>query len=142
MKLSLKIKSFYEKEFNKEVELGELAELRIKKLLSLVGSKKRVLDVGCYDGTITLRIKKLGNEVVGIDISKRSVELARKNGAGIYLSTSREEPFGLVFIESWCSGIPVLATKTEGSKDILVEGKKWLVDKTSIIGIYQALLKI
>jgi len=61
----------------------------------------------------------------------------------IYLSTSREEPFGLVFVESWCSGIPVLATKTEGSKDMLIDGKNgWLIDEMSVEGIYRAIVTI
>ena len=37
----------------------------------------------------------------------------------IFLLPSREEPFGLVLIEAWASGIPVLATRTEGPKDML-----------------------
>ena len=39
--------------------------------------------------------------------------------ADAYLLPSREEPFGLVIIESWASGIPVIATKTEGPIDML-----------------------
>lgn len=78
MNFDSQIKSFYEKQFGKEFKAGRLAELRIEKTLSLIGSGKRVLDVGCCDGSITLRIKKLGNEVVGIDISEKAVRRARK----------------------------------------------------------------
>lgn len=85
MNFDSQIKSFYEKQFGKEFKAGRLAELRIEKTLSLIGSGKRVLDVGCCDGSITLRIKKLGNEVVGIDISEKAVRRARKKGLEVYV---------------------------------------------------------
>ena len=48
----------------------------------------------------------------------------------IYLLSSREEPFGLVLIEAWSSGMPVLATKTEGPLDMLKEGKNgWFISQ-------------
>lgn len=36
---------------------------------------------------------------------------------------SREEPFGLVVIEAMSHGIPVVVSKTNGPKDIVIEGK-------------------
>lgn len=39
---------------------------------------KRVLDVGCGPGIYTEKLSKLGYEVVGIDISKRSIEYAKE----------------------------------------------------------------
>lgn len=61
----------------------------------------------------------------------------------IYLLCSREEPFGLVLIEAWASGVPVLATKTEGPSDMLNSGKNgWLIDEISISGIFKSLVKI
>lgn len=91
MKLSLRIKSFYEKRFGEERESVELAELRIRKILELIGSGKRILDVGCYDGGISLRLKKLGNEVVGVDISAKAVRLAKKRGVEAYVCNLEEE---------------------------------------------------
>jgi glycosyltransferase involved in cell wall biosynthesis len=47
----------------------------------------------------------------------------------VYLLPSREEPFGLVLIEAWSSGLPILATRTEGPSDMLVEGLNgWFID--------------
>lgn len=61
----------------------------------------------------------------------------------IYFLPSREEPFGLVLVEAWASGIPVLATKTEGPKDMLENGKNgWFIEKISVEGIYQAINSI
>lgn len=58
----------------------------------------------------------------------------------IYLLSSREEPFGLVLIEAWASGIPVLATKTEGPKDMLKENYNgWFIEKISDEEIFKSI---
>lgn len=41
--------------------------------------KVRILDFGCGTGELTFEISKLGFEVIGIDISKHSIELAKRN---------------------------------------------------------------
>ena len=38
---------------------------------------KRVLDVGCGEGSNSLMLAKLGAQVTGIDISPRSIDVAR-----------------------------------------------------------------
>src|SRR3989344_2314910 len=56
----------------------------------------------------------------------------------VYLLPSREEPFGLVLIESWASGLPTLTTKTEGPKDMLKINKNgWFIDKISSEEIFK-----
>lgn len=61
----------------------------------------------------------------------------------IYLLPSREETFGLVLVEAWSCGIPVLATKTEGPKDMLQpEINGWFIEKTTINGIYKSISTI
>jgi len=49
-------------------------------MVSLVGTGNRVLDLGCFDGTIGEILIKNGNEVCGIDASKKAVKLAREKG--------------------------------------------------------------
>lgn len=62
-------------------------------------------------------------------------------GSDIFVLSSREEPFGLVLIEAWASGLPVLATKTEGPKDMLRVGiNGWYISKISVDGIYEKLV--
>ncbi len=53
---------------------------RIKKIIEIVGQNKRVLDVGCYDGSISKLLLPNKNEVYGVDISEKAVELAKLNG--------------------------------------------------------------
>jgi len=56
--------------FNKEFRLHVLGGLQ----------GKRVLDVGCGEGTNAILLAKLGGAVVGIDISPNSIEIAGQRG--------------------------------------------------------------
>jgi glycosyltransferase involved in cell wall biosynthesis len=61
----------------------------------------------------------------------------------IYLLSSREEPFGLVLIEGWSSGMPALATKTEGPLDMVLPGKNgWLIDSIDAKGINEKICEV
>lgn len=61
----------------------------------------------------------------------------------VYLLSSREEPFGLVLIESWAAGMPVLATKTEGPKDMLIENQNgWFIQQTTVRGIFRSIERV
>ncbi|HJZ05756.1 hypothetical protein A2634_04765 [Candidatus Amesbacteria bacterium RIFCSPHIGHO2_01_FULL_48_32] len=61
----------------------------------------------------------------------------------IFFLCSREEPFGLVLVEAWASGLPVLATRTAGPIDMLVNGKNgWFIPQITSKSISDALYKI
>lgn len=61
----------------------------------------------------------------------------------LFFLPSREEPFGLVLIEAWSAGLPVLATKVEGPLDMLKPGiNGWFVDEISVDSLYNGLSKI
>lgn len=51
---------------------------RLETIIDLVGQNKKVLDIGCHDGTISRLIALNRNEVHGIDISETNVNLARE----------------------------------------------------------------
>lgn len=53
---------------------------RLETIIDLVGQNKKVLDIGCHDGTISRLIALNRNEVHGIDISEANVNLAREKG--------------------------------------------------------------
>lgn len=65
-------------------------DIRVKRILPLVGKAGRVLDVGCLDGTIGLALKKLGNEVYGIDASEPGIMEARRRGIDAGLANIEE----------------------------------------------------
>jgi len=54
--------------------------IRINKLVGFIGSNKKVLDLGCLDGTIGLMIMKNDNDVYGVDASETAVQNAIKKG--------------------------------------------------------------
>ena len=55
-------------------------EIRVRKLVALVGQGKKVLDLGCLDGAIGQLLIRNGNCVWGIDASQAAVPLAREKG--------------------------------------------------------------
>ena len=59
-----------------------------------IGKGKKVLDLGCRDGTLTQEYA-FGNEVIGVDIDKKALEMAEKRlGIGtLWLDLNKEWPF-------------------------------------------------
>lgn len=78
-----KTKKFNEERYTWSVDLNSLNpahRIRIGRCVELVGVGKKVLDVGCFEGTISKLFLKRGNEVYGLDISPAAVKKARKKG--------------------------------------------------------------
>ena len=93
MKTSQTLNNFNNAAYAKPWRASPINDYRVKKILSLVGTGNRVLDIGCYDGTIAKLIAAQGNQVVGIDIAKKAVHMARKNGIQAYVCNLEEDPF-------------------------------------------------
>lgn len=55
-------------------------EPRIEIVKKWIGTGKKLLDLGCYDGRYSEIFKKLGNEVYGLDASPTAVREAQKRG--------------------------------------------------------------
>lgn len=53
---------------------------------SIRGVFDNVLDIGCGTGTVSLYFASRGSSVVGVDISKRAINLARSNAENLGLS--------------------------------------------------------
>ena len=60
--------------------LNKADQERIKIILKLIGSSKKVLDVACYDGYIGEKIRNNHNVVFGIDASEEAVAISTKKG--------------------------------------------------------------
>ncbi len=73
-------------------ELGEAA-------LDLLDPQpgEHILDVGCGDGTLTLKIKAMGADVVGIDNSLSMIGAARAKGLDARLMDAAQLKFGEAF---------------------------------------------
>ncbi len=79
--------------------LGELnyvskcEKIRIRKIVELVGKGNRVLDIGCYDGTLGKLLIDKKNEVYGIEINKEVAEIAKQKGLEVKIQDV-ESSFG------------------------------------------------
>lgn len=71
--------SFYQT-LPEEFEKMGYNEDKFRFILNSVGTKLRVLDIGCNDGLIGSMLIEKGNEVCGIDIVKREVIKAKSRG--------------------------------------------------------------
>ena len=60
----------------------EIADVRYRKILGILKNKKAgsLLEIGCNAGEFLMVAKKAGWDVNGVDISKKAVERAKKNG--------------------------------------------------------------
>jgi SAM-dependent methyltransferase len=58
---------------------------------------EHILDIGCGDGTLTLKIKEMGAEVVGIDNSLSMVAAAKAKGLDARLMDAADLKFGEAF---------------------------------------------
>ena len=55
----------------------------LKEFLSMLPRNPKVLDLCCGAGYESMRLKKLGANVVGLDLSKKSIELAKQKNSDI-----------------------------------------------------------
>lgn len=78
-KINQKINFYDIAEKDKRESLGYYEE-KIRFILEEVGENKTVLDVGCHDGFIGEMLLKKKNKVFGVDIVKKSLEIARQRG--------------------------------------------------------------
>jgi len=82
----------------KKIEVDAFKNCQLK-FLSLLESGKnnlRLLDVGCGDGSFSIRVAKKCNakEICGLEINKESIKKAKKRGIKIYKSDANEKfPF-------------------------------------------------
>ncbi len=71
-------KSFWRDPYFIKLYLGDLVENYLKMLRENGGSNLKILDAGCGAGYISLELARAGHHVVGIDISKSSIEAAKE----------------------------------------------------------------
>ncbi len=65
-----------------DVEYDKWVEY-LRHILKDLGLKpKRILDLACGTGTISLKLARCGYSVTGVDLSKSMIEIARKKGEG------------------------------------------------------------
>ena len=83
---------FNEKRYADSV-LGLPDSERVKSIVELIGSGKKVLDVGCGNGEIDKLLIENNNEVNGIDISETCVRKAKEVGVSAVICDLENEDF-------------------------------------------------
>ncbi len=86
----------YAKEIYKEGRItydSKPGIIKLKKITELIDFGNRILDIGCYDGTIGKILINKGNEVYGIEINNRVAEIALRKGIKVKMQDI-EAPFG------------------------------------------------
>jgi len=70
------------KYYNKETlnYLSKSEKIRLTKIQFFVGTENKVLDLGCYDGSLGKLLIENKNDVYGIDASEEALHIAKKNG--------------------------------------------------------------
>ena len=81
----------YDKKELSYVPKGEV--VRLKKIITLVGTNNNVLDIGCYDGTLGKFLIKKKNRVYGIEINKEVANIARQRGLKVKIQDVRASRF-------------------------------------------------
>jgi methionine biosynthesis protein MetW len=77
-------KKFNSIRYSFDLPINNSDEIRINKLLKLIGKNKNVLDLGCWDGSVSEMIRNNNNIVSGIEISDNAITKARARGINVY----------------------------------------------------------
>ena len=80
---------YFDKNFNKFSSFK--TDDKIKKIVKLAGSNKKILDIGCSTGYLSYFLKKQNNEVAGIDFLQGAVAIAKKNNIDAYVCDIENE---------------------------------------------------
>ena len=88
MKTEVSNHPFYQAQIRnrgREDPIFPLGEIRAQVILKLVGRGKKILDLGCGTGWLTKRLEKVGNHLLGLDISPQTVKQLKKKGITAYV---------------------------------------------------------
>ena len=85
--------AFNEERYKEEFKIGDFERPRIEKIIDIVPTNKKILDIGCYDGTISQLIKEKNNVIIGLDMSMNALNMAKKKGIECVLSNAENLPF-------------------------------------------------
>lgn len=89
-------KNIYYRDFNAQRysqswRITPAEQVRVDIILKLAGKNVKILDVGCYDGSIAEFLKRNGNKVFGIDSSLEAMKLTKAKGIDCIKGDINEE---------------------------------------------------
>ena len=98
-------REFYNNRFSSNWLPTQNELIRVHKIINFVWKNKRVLDIGCYDGTIAKLIQENDNELYGCDTSKNAIKLALQKGfKADYANVEEKLPYGRSFFDVVIAG--------------------------------------
>jgi len=89
-------KGFNSKRYFNDFLISKSDNVRIERVLKLIGPNKLVLDLGCGDGFLMTRMRSLNNQIIGVETAESAILKARKKGFKIY---------DLLLEDKWCESI-------------------------------------
>ena len=92
------------------------SNLRVEEAVHILRPGRRLLDVGCNDGTLGALVQDRFEEIYGIDISEKAVKLSQQKGIKAYKINLNIE--GLPFEDSYFDSITCLST-LQGIYDLI-----------------------
>lgn len=140
-------KVFNSYRYSTDFQINKVEELHVDKILSLIGKNKKVLDMGCGDGTISKRIKNTGNEVVGIEISNNAIRKAKEKKIKVYdLSLNSDwskeisERFDIVFAGEIIEHILDTDHFLQNIKEVLKRKGKLIITSPNVAALGRRLM--
>jgi ubiquinone/menaquinone biosynthesis C-methylase UbiE len=94
-------------------------------VLELLAPQKgeRILDLGCGDGALTMKIAERGAHVIGIDASEGMLKGAKERGLEVHLMDAQnitfDEPFDAVFTNAALHWMPAIDEVLESVQKVL-----------------------
>ncbi|TCL36082.1 glycosyltransferase involved in cell wall biosynthesis [Anaerospora hongkongensis] len=79
----------------------------------------------CDDKDYIEKLKRINNTVIFLGMCDNVPEIMKD--LDVFVLASLEEPFGLVTVEALAAGIPVVATNTGGTTEIITDGETGLL---------------
>ncbi|HBD25126.1 MAG: hypothetical protein A2566_02180 [Candidatus Zambryskibacteria bacterium RIFOXYD1_FULL_40_13] len=75
--------------------VGTIPTLKQEKVLNWLSKQKKgkLLDIGCSNGEFMWLVKSLGFDVVGVELNKRTADIARVNGLNVFSGFLEEANF-------------------------------------------------
>lgn len=84
------------------------SNLRVEAAANILHPGQRLLDVGCGDGTLGMLVRNRFEEIYGVDISDKAIEVAQRRGIKAYKVNLNVE--ALPFEDNYFDSITCLAT--------------------------------
>lgn len=139
--------------FNKPIKIVTLARLHpVKGLDILIESFNQMVE---WNFDVELKIAGEGSEKENLENLIKKYNLQNKitltgwidnkkrdallKESDIFISSSREEPFGIVFLEAMQFSLPIIAAKTEGSETIFTHKKNGYLCNLSSANLAKAI---